>query len=568
MSKKKLKIVNPERTRGEAKTWFDMIERFTREHPNFLLAGVVATGFVLALFLFDIKPGIGGDDTDYILQAHSLITKGTLPVGFKSPGYPMVLAFFMLVTGLSVVLLKCTSLLFYLGSLVSFFYIFRKRLEPMLFFAVMVLFTLSALVLDYSHQTYSEMLFLLLELWTIHFFWREEDISGAGSVLGIFLISFLGMVGFYVRSIGATLPIAIGVWYLYHKRWKTLALFVGFCVLLYLPLKVAELNQGVVVMGQASGIFLVNPYNPGLGYETIGGFGMRFVSNMFIHLNYLFPRALSLPYGEDLGMADGRLLPNGMAFLGVLFSTVLILGTVRALRRGSKETQFVALYFVIYLISIWIALQALYATTRMLVPMVPFLLLLFLLGIYEALHKILGTGQNRTSAFKGWFVFIGVLILISNVATVGGALDANMPILTANLRGEEFAGYSRDWENYLKACQWISKNLPKDSTGIICRKPELFQIYTGGFYAYGTYSIESTNPDTIVAHWKMWKMTHLLYDNFQWSSTLRRYVQPVAEKYSRIFELIHQEGTEYPSFVYRLNYSVVDSAQRAGERGK
>jgi hypothetical protein len=220
------------------------------------------------------------------------------------------------------------------------------------------------------------------------------------------------------------------------------------------------------------------------------------------------------------------------------------------------------------LISIWLALQAFFATPRMMIPMMPIFILMFLLGIYEVLHKMLGTGQNRTGTFKGWFTFVGALLLVSNLSTVGSAIDTNLPILKANLRGEEFAGYSIDWVNYLKACEWIAENLPKESTGVICRKPELFQIYTGGYNAYGTYTIESTNPDTIVAHWRRWKMTDLLYDNFQWSSTLRRYVQPVGAKYPKLFELIHQEGREYPSFVYRLNYAAVDSARQVMESGK
>ena len=568
MSKKKQRNANPERSRSEKRTWFDAVEQFTRDHPNALLVSVLVTGFVLALLLFDIKPGIGGDDTAYILQAHSLISKGMLPVGFKSPGYPTVLALVMLVTGMHVIALKCTSLLFYLGSLASFFYIFRKRLEPMLFVSVLVLFTLSTLVLEYSHQTYSEMLFLLIELWTIHFVWREEARQSAPSTSGVFLIALFAMAGFYVRAIGATLPISIGLWYLYQKRWKTFAQLVGFCVLLYVPWKIAEFSQGIVVMGQASDVMMVNPYNPALGRETLGGFAQRFMSNLFVHLNYIFPRALSLPYGDNLGVADGRLLPNGMAFLGVLFSTVLILGIVRAFRRGTKEFKFLALYFVVYLVSIWLALQALYATPRMMVPMMPILILMFLLGIYEILHRMLGTSQNRTVGFKGWFTFVGALLLVSNISTVGNAVDTNLPILKANLRGEEFAGYSVDWVNYLKACEWIKENLPKDSTGVICRKPELFQIYTGGYYAYGVYTIESTNPDSIIAHWREWKMTDLLYDNFQWSSTLRRYVQPVGEKYPKMFDLIHQEGTEYPSFVYRLDYAAVDSARGATERRK
>ena len=54
-------------------------------------------------------------------------------------------------------------------------------------------------------------------------------------------------------------------------------------------------------------------------------------------------------------------------------------------------------------------------------------------------------------------------------------------------------------------------------------------------------------------------MTHLLYDNFLWTNTLHRYIQPVAEKYPQMFEMVHQEGSQYPSYVFRLNYAVYDS---------
>ena len=102
----------------------------------------------------------------------------------------------------------------------------------------------------------------------------------------------------------------------------------------------------------------------------------------------------------------------------------------------------------------------------------------------------------------------------------------------------------------------------------MCRKPELFQIYNPGFEAYGTYLIDETNTDSLVARWNTIHITHMLYDNFQWSSTLRRYVQPVAEKYPTMFQLLHQEGAQYPSYVFKLNFAVVDSIRRSGTLSK
>jgi hypothetical protein len=554
--------------RAPTKTRFDQIENFVRERPLILLYSVLGLSLILGLLLFDVKPSTGGDDAAYVLQAHSLLAKGALPVGFKSPGYPLVLALFMLLTGLDVVLLKFTSFLFYIGSVASFYYIFRKRMEPMLFCTVLVLFSVNLLVLDYSHATYSEIFFLLVVLWMPFFLWKDEESPSGFTVRNTFLVALFAMAGFYVRAIGATSPIAVALWYAYKKRWKNLAWFVGFCVLLYVPWKIAEFSQGIVMMGQASDIMMVNPYNPAMGRETLGGFVTRLVSNLTVHFNYMMPRGLQLPYDAQLGAADGRLIPNGMAFLGVMISTVVVVGIVRAFRHGSAEIKFLALYFSVYLISVCLALNAVWATPRMLVPVVPFLLLLFLTGVQGVLHKFLGTGQNRTSAFKGWFMFVVLLMTLSSIVQIGTAVDDNLPVLKANLRGDQFAGLSPDWENYLQASRWISRNLPKDSTGVICRKPELFEIYSGGYYSYGTYTIESTIPDTIVAHWKGMKMTHLLYDNFQWSTTLRRYVQPVAQLYPKMFVLIHQEGTDFPSYIYRLDYAAVDSAQAARETGK
>ena len=159
-------------------------------------------------------------------------------------------------------------------------------------------------------------------------------------------------------------------------------------------------------------------------------------------------------------------------------------------------------------------------------------------------------------------IFIAVLgLTFANMAEIKKAIDENYPILKANLGGNEFAGFTEDWVNYLRASLWLKTNLPRQTTHVICRKPELFLLYAGDYDVYGTYKIDQTNPDSIVAKWKSLNMTHLLYDNFQWSSTLRRYVQPVADKYPQMFELVHQEGSQFPSYILRLNYlAAIDSA--------
>ena len=397
--------------------------------------------------------------------------------------------------------------------------------------------------------------FYLLNSGHCNFFWKSEESDG--SLVLIFLVALIAMTGFYIRALGGTLPLTIALWFLTQKQWKRLIFFIMFSILLYAPLKIAEYTHGTVVVGQASAIFMVNPYNPALGTETISGFVTRISSNFFLHLNYLIPKALSLPNWEQLSMADGRLFPNVEACISVLLSCIFIAGCVFAWRHGSKVLAFSALYVTVYLLFLCFALQTIFPTVRYLVPIIPLMIILFLSGLQWLWHKVLRTKYIQTPGFKRGFVFSLVLVGLSNFIYIGIGVEENYPVLKANLRGNEFYGYSQDWINYLNASRWIARQYSKESTAVICRKPEFFQIYTGGYKAYGVYSVEATDPDTIIAHWQRWKMTYLLYDSFQWSSTLRRYVQPVAEKYPQMFELVHQEGSQFSSYIFRLNYSAI-----------
>jgi hypothetical protein len=195
----------------------------------------------------------------------------------------------------------------------------------------------------------------------------------------------------------------------------------------------------------------------------------------------------------------------------------------------------------------------------MLIPIIPYLLI----GTFEGFRTLGNRWVKRTDTeaisvrAKTLIVFSVIGLTLANIVGTKQSIDENYPILKANLGGNEFAGFTEDWANYLRASVWIKTQLPMQQTGIICRKPELFLLYAGNYEVYGAYKIDQTNPDSIVAKWKSLKMTYLLYDNFQWTSTLRRYVQPVAEKYPQMFEMVHQEGSQYPSYIFRLHYDAI-----------
>jgi hypothetical protein len=556
------------RKRGELETLYDRLGSWCSVHARGCLIASLVLGVALSIAQFDVKPSIGGDDTAYVLQAMNIVAKGGLPIGFRTPGYPMTLALFVWVGGSNLIFLKLTSLACFVALILSFFFVFRNRLEPQIFYPALFLTAINPLAIEYSYQTYSEMFFALLAIWTIHFIVKstEEEKIGNAIIAGIFT-----MAAFYVRIVGVTIAGAAIVSYLLRRQWKPLVVFIAICFLLYSPLKIYQTVSGLGSFGQASVLLLKNPYNVTEGNETIGGFVQRFVNNIVNDLNYQIPTALSLPTSEELSVADGRFLPSGSAFVALLFSLIVIAGLkLEIFDRPKQGLRLIGIFIFVYIAFIAVAIQNLFATPRMLMPIVPYLIISLLIGwrwLLMRLGKKSGVVMPSNGA-KATFLVGIVFVMFVSVVQANLKIAANFPILRENLSGNQFAGFTEDWVNYLKASQWIGRNIPKAGTKVMCRKPELFQIYNAGFEVYGSYLIDQTNADSLVVRWRSLGVTHMLYDNFLWSSTLRRYVQPAAEKYPRMFELMHREGTEYPSFVYRLNYSVVDSVQSAKEAGK
>jgi len=538
-------------------TTYDRLNRWFEKNSGRWLLGVLAIGLITSILSFDIKPSVDGDDTSYVLSAMKIVHSGQLPIGFRTPGYPIVLSLFIWMFGINLVMLKVSSLIFFLGTIISLFYVFRNRLQPIVLSSLLLLVAINPLMLKYSHQTFSEILFTLILVWTIHFIFLASEKK---SVTFVIIAAFLTMTSFYVRIAGVTIAGVAVLFYVYQRQWKQLLVYGVLCAALYSPLKIYEWTSGSVTFGQASVLMLKNPYNTTEGMETISGFMNRFINNIFNHANYQLPTAIGLPMPQELGAADGQFIPNVPAFLGVLISAILLVGCIAPMISKRKSMlSFLGFFIITYVAFISVALQNIFATPRMLIPIIPYLLI----GTFEGFRTLGNRWVKRTDTeaisvrAKTLIVFSIIGLTLANIVGTKQSIDENYPILKANLGGNEFAGFTEDWANYLRASVWIKTQLPMQQTGIICRKPELFLLYAGNYEVYGAYKIDQTNPDSIVAKWKSLKMTYLLYDNFQWTSTLRRYVQPVAEKYPQMFEMVHQEGLQYPSYIFRLHYDAI-----------
>jgi 4-amino-4-deoxy-L-arabinose transferase-like glycosyltransferase len=550
----------------QKQTTYEKLNRWFEKNSLRWLFFVLFAAIVAGTLQFDIKPSDGGDDTTYVLEAMNIATSGKIAMGFRPPGYILFLSVFVKLFGMNLVLLKLSSFACFLGLLVAMYFAFRRRLAPVVLHVTLLLVALNPPMHKYAHATWSELacgLFLMLSMLLILKMIDRDDWKWAVAA------GIVSMLGFYIRIAGVALIISALVYLLFQRRWKIAAVYGVVCIVMLSPLKILEHSTGTKSFNQASMLSLKNPFNVLEGKETIEGFVVRYADNLINHLNYQIPDVLSFSFftPQENAAANGSLIPNGSALACIFISAIVIIGYLVPLFKQPRSTAgLIGLFIPIYVSFICISLQTVFATIRMLVPIVPFLFFGFFQGVI-----VLGNGFRRAAKSEIFpkaqrFVLLSavVLLLLSLVKTEAAAED-NYPILKANIAGNEFAGFSDDWINYFNASRWIKNNLPADSTGVICRKAELFLLYAGNHNIYGIYRIEQEHPDSIVAAWRERHMTHLLYDNFQWSTTLRRYVQPVAQRYPSMFELIHQEGASerYPSYVFRLRYDVYDSYRAA-----
>jgi hypothetical protein len=540
---------------------YDKLNQWFAQHSFQWLIFVLAVALVAGILQFDIKPSTGGDDTGYVLEAMRIVSKGDIAMGFRPPGYILFLSIFVRLFGIDLVFLKGSSFLCFLGIILIFFFTFRKRLNPVILCATLLLIAINPPMQEYAHTTFSELAYGFFLMASIFFVLKMFDDA---SWWWIVAAAFFSVMSFYVRIVGASFIGTILLFLLLQRKWKSFGLFLIACIVFLAPWKFLEWHSGVQTFQGPSMYALKNPFNVGEGTETVEGFVVRYANNMINDLNYLLPDALSFPMADGNAAANGAILPNASALFGLFVSAVILLGYVVPIFKKPGSTEaLIGLFVPLYVSFVALALQNVYATVRMLVPIVPLLLLGFFTGCQVIGNKIMKPREPHaiSKRAKQYTLLAAVVLILLNVIRTKDRIDQNYPTLKANLADNEFAGTTEDWVNYDLASRWVKNNLPIQSTGIICRKPELFFLNAGDYDVYGIYSVYQEHPDSIVAAWKQRHMTHLLYDGFQWTGTLRRYVQPVVQKYPEMFELIHQEGQSerFPSYVFRLNYATYDA---------
>ena len=373
---------------------------------------------LLAVFLgvgWVARPMLGidrGDELTYIALSHS-VESGSYRESFRPsapahvkypPGYPVWLVAVRKATGNRIEWIPAVNLALAAGSLVLLFG-FAKRMEGGWFGLIVI----AALVLNHGvlwigGSYFSEALFLLLTTGALVATMRAD----AGDRRWAYLAIVLALLAFLTRSAGIAMVFAVGVWLAIGKRDRGE-------LLAYVVLGAIAIGGWVAYASFARAESPVRGYlfdftGPGYAANTFSfpKVAMRLARSGRDYLTALLPYELALP------SIPNSLLDN--IFWLMLLAICLPVGSMLLWRRAKTA--------VIYLVAYAGMLASFpYIASRLLEPVIPLIMLIFLMGAWEWRRQL--PIRTRNIAIAVLVVAISIGATLSAREAVAEVADCN-----------------------------------------------------------------------------------------------------------------------------------------------
>jgi hypothetical protein len=522
---------------------------------------------LFSLVLFNARVSEGGDDATYIKAGYDYSKNfTTYYFSFNAPGYPMFLSLPIKLFGLNLLLLKFLSVIFYFFGFYFLYKALRGRIRNVIFYPVMFIVAVNAYAQYYASQTYNESFYLFFQgLFFFVFFKLEDSINEEGESIKLHWKRWLqlGLLLFvlaFVKNLAIVAVPAVAVYFLINKRF----LSAGYTCLAYLAIKLPFEGIKRVIWGNISQfsaqgdiLKLRDPYDRSKGYEDVSGYFGRLFDNINIYLGKRFWEIMGF-FGKDPAVDDtSKELYAFLAKIVLLVFVAIFIALV--IRRKNKSLLLISFYSLAMLFISFFALQARWDQPRIIIIFLPFMVILLfyaLLSLFE-----------RFSLGASLYLVIVFIFAASSVTSAFKHSGENLPYLSKNLRGDQYAGYTPDWVNFLKMSRWCADSLPKDAY-VASRKAPMSFIYGKGKEFFPVYRVlaydtatRQSNPDSVLAIFKRNKVTHIIYASIridpnhntgQIINTMNNLFDPIRQKYPGKVVLIHQEGEAEPALLFEI----------------
>jgi len=528
-----------------------------------ILFVILGLGVFMSLINFNARISEAHDDSLYIEAGYRYVHE--FPNYYytaNAPMYPMFLALLTIVFGTNLIAFKLFSMLFFLAGAYIYYRALDKKVPEILKYFVLIFLCINHLVVYYSSQTFSESFYMFIQSIFFYFFleYNFGDNSFSGDLKKDYkkwlTIGFLMMILTLAKNILVFGIAGIILFYLFQKEYRKAifaALSFGMFKFLYEIVKSAIWGASAIQYKSQMGILLnIDPYDASKGQEDMAGFIGRFTDNIGLYFGKRFYQILGFMSEDN---------PKISYPLSFIVIALMLYGLYRAVKDRQKAISFLLFFSATVAFGTFFVLQARWDQPRFLLVHMPAILLGISYGIYKFFEK--------DSINQRFFVLIILIITCSMAVSTIKRGAKNVPIVSKNLKGDIYYGYTPDWKNYLEMSAWTRDGLPENSL-VACRKAPMSFVYAKGKHFYPIYSViakdattQQSNPDSALAIFKRNKVTHILLASLRVNpaqntgdviNTLHNIMAPIIEKYPEKLTVIKQIGDTEPAYMYKINY--------------
>jgi hypothetical protein len=365
---------------------------------------------------------------------------------------------------------------------------------------------------------------------------------------------------------------AIAAYYFFKKEYRKLAISMvsfGIFKFLYEFIKGLVWGDSAIQYKSQMGILLnKDPYDASQGQEDLAGFIGRFTDNIGLYLGKRFYQILGFMdeqyAGREMIEQNGEMVAKmspALVFLSLIVLALTFFGLYKAIKNKQTIITFLVLFAGTISFGTFFVLQARWDQPRFIMVHMPALLLGITYGLYELFKK-----DNINQV-----LFIGLILIVTISMFISSFSRGvkNIPIVTKNLKGDIYYGYTPDWQNYLKISAWCADSLPQTSL-IACRKAPMSFVYGKGKHFFPVYSVfgrdpntNQSNPDSALAILKRNHVTHILLASLRIDpskntgeiiNTLHNIAYPIAQKYPDKLRLVKTIGEVEEASLYEIKY--------------
>lgn len=483
---------------AEKRPFRESVDAILNRRLNLLSWIIPGLSLLFSVLLFDNKVSSSGDDSFYIIRGFEFIHHFTYP-SYQGPLYPVVLGVIIGIAGLNVTLLKSLSILFMLGSILMTHFAFRNRIPPVLHLLVLLVVAVNSFILNFACQTYSEPFYMFLQSALVLLFFRlfldQEGTPPLKKDLGRHALLALVMLALVLtRSIGITSFIAVAGYFVLRGQWKNLLLCTLSFAAVFLAFQGIRMllwsGSGLQFSAQSSALLQKDFYNPTRGREDLAGF----LNRLFLNSNLYISRH----FFTLAGFRKYALIQTIRPELTLLFYLLYLGGIVLAYRKN-RWIFFAGLLCLVFLMTSFLVLQTIWDQIRLIIPAVPFMLLLPLSFFYYLADF---------KKLKLFYWVIPVLGIFMTLKVFSYTIDRSREM--AGNKGK-YGGLTPDWKHYIQASEWAGENLSKTDLAA-CRKASISFIYGKGKEFYGIMSVPNADIEGFFRRWKSEGTPYLVYE--------------------------------------------------------